>query len=118
MIEQAFFVFATAINLMAAFWIIAALFTKRLQTMPAWHRIGLTVGAMGLLAQAMRNIQFLVTGVSATDSDLPLWFLKDLGYGLIAFHSMWLVFTGQLTLNHTNTTPAKKPAARKTAAKK
>lgn len=120
MIEQVFFVFATAVNLVAAFWIIGALFTKRLQRMPAWHRVGLTVGAIGLLAQAMRNIQFLVTGVSAADSELPLWFLKDLGYGLIAFHSMWLVFSGQLVLNEpVKTEPVKrKPAAKKTAIKK
>lgn len=98
MIDQTFFVAVTVIDLVAAGWIIAAMFTPRLQTMPKWHRVGLLVGCMGLLVQALRNIQFLTTGVSATDSDLPFWVLKDLGYGLIAFHSIWLVFRGRLEL--------------------
>jgi hypothetical protein len=97
-IEKAFFIAVTVIDLVAAGWIIAALFTPRLQTMPKWHRVGLLVGCVGLLVQALRNIQFLTTGVSATDSELPLWALKDLGYGLIAFHSIWLVFSGRLNL--------------------
>lgn len=98
MTEKMFFIVVTFVDLVAAGWIIAALFTPRLQTMPKWHRVGLLVGCIGLLAQALRNIQFLATGVSATDADLPLWVLKDLGYGLIAFHSIWLVFSGRLTL--------------------
>lgn len=119
MMEQAFFVAVTVVDLVAAGWIIAALFTPRLQTMPKWHRVGLLVGCIGLLAQALRNIQFLTTGVSATDADLPLWVLKDLGYGLIAFHSIWLVFSGRLTLTkelEPLPTPAPpKPAPRKRA---
>lgn len=98
MTEKMFFIIVTFVDLVAAGWIIAALFTPRLQTMPKWHRVGLLVGCIGLLAQALRNIHFLTTGVSATDADLPLWVLKDLGYGLIAFHSIWLVFSGRLTL--------------------
>ena len=99
MIEKLFFVFATIVDLVAALWIVAALFTSRLQSMPRWHMAGLAVGAFGLMAQAVRNIEFLATGVSAPDSHLPLWFLKDLGYGMIAFDSIWRVMTGRLNLN-------------------
>lgn len=125
--EKSFFILVTIVDLVAAGWILAALFTPRLQTMPKWHRVGLLVGSVGLLAQALRNIQFLTTGVSASDSDLPLWFLKDLGYGLIAFHSIFLVFSGRLSLAKTQepnsesettdkktTLPTRKPATKRT----
>lgn len=113
MIEKIFFIAVTVVDLVAAGWIIAALFTPRLQTMPKWHRVGLLVGCIGLLVQALRNIQFLTTGVSAADSDLPLWALKDLGYGLIAFHSIWLVFSGRLQLTK-ETEPVKAQAGQPT----
>lgn len=94
-----FFIFATAVDLFAAAWIIGALFTDRMQRLPKWHQVGLSVGASGLLFQAFRNIYFLYTGESLHDSDLPTWFLKDLGYAIIAFHSVWLIFSGHLNLN-------------------
>lgn len=118
MMEHAFFIAVTVVDLVAACWMVAALFTPRLQTMPKWHRVGLLVGSIGLLAQALRNIQFLTTGVSATDSDLPLWVLKDLGYGLIAFHSIWLVYSGRLTLGNEAQAPKKKAPARKRTVRK
>lgn len=112
--EQAFFVFATAVDFVAAFWILGALFTDRLQRLPRWHLMGLSVGALGLLFQAMRNIQFLMTGISPSDANLPIWFLKDMGYALIAFHSIWLIVQGRLSLNSPPTptptpTPRTKP---------
>ena len=107
--EQLFFVFATICNLFAAFWILGALFTDRMQQLPGWHKVGLSVGALGLLAQALRNIEFLVTGVSMSDTELPFWFLKDLGYALIAFHSVVLICQGKLKMN-TPPTPLKKQA--------
>jgi hypothetical protein len=112
--ETVFFVFATTVNFLTATWILAALFTDRVQRMPRWHLMGLAVGCLGLLFQAMRNLQFLVTGVSPTDSDLPFWFLKDMGYALIAGHSVWLVVAGKLKLN--DEAPPK-PAPAKTAAR-
>lgn len=99
MTDKAFFIFVTVLNLTTAAWILLALFTVKFQAMPKWHRIGLVVGSMGLLAQALRNMQFLLTGVSMGDSDLPMWFLKDLGYAIVAYHSMYLVFTGHLKLD-------------------
>jgi hypothetical protein len=102
--EQVFFIFATAVDFLTAFWILGALFTDRLQKLPRWHLIGLSVGALGLVFQGLRNLQFLMTGVSPSDSDLPIWFLKDMGYALIAFHSIWLILQGKLQLNKTPTT--------------
>lgn len=45
--------------------------------------------AVGLLAQAFRNAQFLITGESPTDSTLPLWALKDIGGSMAV---MWAVY--------------------------
>jgi hypothetical protein len=112
--EQAFFIFATVVDFVAAFWILGALFTDKLQRLPRWHLMGLSVGALGLLFQGFRNIQFLLTGVSPSDADLPIWFLKDMGYALIAFHSIWLILQGRLRLNKPTdqpVTPAPAPAA-------
>jgi hypothetical protein len=115
--EQGFFIFATAVDFLAAFWILGALFTDRVQKLPRWHLMGLSVGALGLLFQGMRNIQFLTTGVSPSDADLPVWFLKDMGYAIIAFHSIWLILAGKLHLNNTPaaaSAPAKMPAPKRT----
>ena len=112
--EQAFFIFATVVDFVTAFWILGALFTDKLQKLPRWHLMGLSVGALGLLFQGMRNIQFLLTGVSPSDAELPIWFLKDIGYALIAFHSIWLILQGRLHLNNPPEkadTPAPAPAA-------
>ena len=108
--QQAFFIFATTVNFLTAFWIIGALFTDRMQRLPRWHLMGLSVGSLGLIFQALRNIEFLTTGVSPADSDLPIWFLKDMGYALIAFHSVWLILAGKLRLNDQANTPAPAPA--------
>jgi hypothetical protein len=99
MSEVIFFVFATVVNLITAFWIMGALFTDRLQRLPKWHMMGLSIGALGLIFQALRNIQFLLTGESPSDAELPIWFLKDMGYALIAFHSIILVVQDKLHLN-------------------
>jgi hypothetical protein len=118
--EQAFFIFATAVDFVTAFWIIGALFTDKLQRLPRWHLMGLSVGALGLLFQGMRNIQFLTTGVSPSDADLPVWFLKDMGYALIAFHSIWLILQGRLHLNkqpEQPPVPASEPVAAPAQAK-
>jgi hypothetical protein len=105
-----FFIIATIVNIIAAAWILGAIFTDRIQSLPRWHILGLLAGGAGLLWQAFRNILFLVTGVSPSDSDLPLWFLKDLGYIIIAFSSIWLVLRGTLKLNNP---PPKKPTTKR-----
>jgi hypothetical protein len=118
--EQAFFIFATAVDFVTAFWILGALFTDKLQRLPRWHLMGLSVGALGLLFQGFRNIQFLLTGVSPSDAELPIWFLKDMGYALIAFHSIWLILQGRLHLNkqpEQTPAPASEPVAAPAQAK-
>lgn len=42
-------------------------------------KVGAMLACFGLLGQALRNLQFLLTGISPHDADLPLWMLKDLG---------------------------------------
>lgn len=42
-------------------------------------KIGAVFAVFGLMGQAMRNIQYFVTGVSPSDIELPFWMLKDLG---------------------------------------
>lgn len=114
--DTVFFIIATASNFIASAWILGALFTDRLQALPQWHRIGLLVGVAGLLVQAMRNLWFLFTGESLADSELPLWYLKDLGYFIIAAHSIYLVMKGHLKLN--TSSPVKKPPVKKAPAKR
>jgi len=109
-VEQAFFIFATAVDFLTAFGIIGALFTDRMQRLPRWHLMGLSVGSLGLIFQALRNIEFLVTGVSLCDNETPSWFLKDMGYAIIVFHGFWLILAGKLKLNDQANTPAPAPA--------
>ena len=80
-----FFFLITLIDIAAAIIISMGGLSERMRLYPAWHKIGLQVAAIGLIAQAFRNIYFMITGVSAQDSDLPLWVLKDLGIAMIAF---------------------------------
>ena len=47
------------------------------------HRVGLWVGAVGLLGQAVRNLIYLITGEALSDHELPIWVLKDAGYWII-----------------------------------
>ena len=79
------FAILTVTNLAAAFIIYAGAMSDRMRLYPTWHKVGLIFAATGLVFQAVRNIQFLVTGVSPSDSDLPFWALKDIGISLIAF---------------------------------
>jgi hypothetical protein len=105
-----FFVVATVLDVLASIWMMVALFTNKVQHMPKWHRAGLALGAFGLIAQATRNIEFLVTGVSPHDSTLPLWFLKDLGYIVIAGYSVVLVAKGRIDLSVVGRMPEAPPA--------
>lgn len=86
------FVILTVTNLAAALILFAGALSERMRLYPVWHKVGLIVAALGLTAQAIRNIQFLLTGISPTDMDAPLWVLKDIGISLIAFyyvHHAW-----------------------------
>lgn len=85
-----FFILMTVIDLTAAAIVFVGALNERMRLYPAWHKVGLILASCGLLAQGMRNIQFIATGVSPSDADLPLWALKDLGIALIAFFYVWL----------------------------
>ena len=45
----------------------------------AMIRWGAIIACFGLVGQVLRNIQYLATGVSPSDADLPFWMLKDFG---------------------------------------
>jgi hypothetical protein len=81
----AFFVFMTVLDLSAAAIVFAGALSEKMRLYPTWHKIGLIVASIGLVSQGLRNIQFIATGVSPTDSDLPLWALKDTGIAIIAY---------------------------------
>jgi hypothetical protein len=84
------FLLLTIVNIGASLIIFAGALSERMRLYPTWHKVGLIVAALGLAAQAMRNVQFLVTGVSPLDTDIPLWALKDIGIALIAYCYLWL----------------------------
>ncbi len=46
---------------------------------------GAIIACFGLIGQVLRNIQFLVTGYSPHDTELPLWMLKDFGLCMMIF---------------------------------
>lgn len=75
----------TVIDLTAAAIIFAGALSERMRLYPVWHKVGMLVAVMGLVAQGMRNIQYLATGISPSDLDMPLWALKDLGIALVAY---------------------------------
>ena len=75
----------TVIDLTAAMIIFAGALSERMRLYPVWHKIGMLVAVVGLVAQGARNIQFIYTGISPSDIDLPLWALKDLGIAIVAY---------------------------------
>jgi len=84
------FFLATVVDLTAALIIFVGALSERMRLYPAWHKVGLIVAVVGLVCQAFRNIEFLTTGISPHDSDLPLWILKDLGIAIIAYFYLYL----------------------------
>lgn len=83
---EAGFVALTLINLAAAAIIFGGALSERMRLYPTWHKVGLILAAFGLVAQALRNVHFLYTGVSPSDLDFPFWALKDLGIATIGFY--------------------------------
>jgi hypothetical protein len=69
----------------------------------------LVIGAIGLTVQGVRNIQFLITGVSPLDSDAPLWMLKDLGLALIAFSYFFILVKSYFKPSVPETVPEPEP---------
>jgi len=93
------FLLLTIINIGATIILFAGALNERAMLYPKWHKVGLIVAALGLAFQAIRNIEFLVTGVSPSDADLPLWALKDLGIAIIAYFYLWLGIQAYLDKN-------------------
>lgn len=83
--EIIFFVAVTVMDLSAALIIFMGALSDRMRLYPTWHKVGLIVALIGLVAQGFRNIQYLSTGVSPSDSDMPIWVFKDAGISTIAF---------------------------------
>lgn len=79
------FVLISIVDITASVIIFAGALSERMRLYPAWHKIGLIMAAMGLVAQAFRNMAYLFTGISPSDADLPLWILKDAGIATIAY---------------------------------
>lgn len=84
------FTLLTVADLAAALILFAGALSERMRLYPVWHKIGLIAAALGLAAQGIRNVQFLVTGISPNDADMPLWALKDIGISIIAFTYLYL----------------------------
>ncbi len=92
-------------------------------------RWGVGFYGLGLLFQLSRNIIYLSTGVSPTDSFLPAWALKDLGGTMVAIWFVRMLVWSPDTLQRLMravmanflpapvpqpaTAPAKKPAAKR-----
>jgi hypothetical protein len=93
------FILLTLSNLGASLILFAGALSERMRLFPTWHKVGLVIAAFGLLAQGLRNIQFLVTGVSPSDTDVPLWALKDIGIAIIAYCYLWLAIRAYLDKN-------------------
>lgn len=87
------FAILTVIDLGGALIIFAGALNERMRLYPTWHKVGLIMASLGLAAQGIRNIQFMVTGISPTDADLPLWAMKDVGIGIIAFVYLYKAVT-------------------------
>lgn len=96
------FTVLTVIDLTAAIIIFLGALKERMRLYPSWHKVGLILASVGLVAQAFRNIEFLVTGSSPSDLDMPLWALKDLGISLIAFGYVYLCMKGKYPSSHMN----------------
>lgn len=109
MIELGFFAL-TIVDLTAAAIISAAALSPRMQLYPSWHKLGMLVACIGLIAQAYRNMVFLTTGQMQNDMNVPLWAFKDCGISLVAFGYAALGFRHYRA--NKKTTQEKKPNAK------
>jgi hypothetical protein len=89
--QDILFISITIIDLLAAGIIFGGALSDLTLRCKPWFKTALVIGAIGLTVQGVRNIQFLITGVSPLDSDAPLWMLKDLGLALIAFSYFFIL---------------------------
>ena len=75
----------TVINVLVGFLIIIMVSSSKLPVINVSTptRVGLWIGAVGLICQALRT-GFMLIYSSFPFSDFPIWMLKDIGYWFIA----------------------------------
>lgn len=93
------FILVTLIDLSAAAIIFLGALSERMRLYPAWHKIGLMTAVVGLICQSFRNLQFITTGHSPSDADMPLWILKDMGIAIIAYFYLYLAIKARFSPN-------------------
>jgi ABC-type thiamin/hydroxymethylpyrimidine transport system permease subunit len=113
MMTDAGFLLLTITNIVASIIIFAGALSERMRLFPTWHKVGLIIAALGLVFQAGRNVQFLVTGISPSDADLPVWALKDIGISVVAFFYAYIAYEGWKKAKEPIKTPTKTPTKRK-----
>lgn len=83
------FMAITAIDVLGAFIISLSVFNPKLNHFSNCFKAGLVFLMLGLIGQAFRNVEFLLTGISLTDASLPVWAFKDIGVTLVAVSWLW-----------------------------
>jgi len=113
--------------------IVVGLLHERSHLFPSYHKVGLIVAAVGLLAQSAQCLQYLVAGITVSVLSFPSWAFISYGiaaigggYGLAAYKEFHQVKREEkieaavvaLHKDEKIAVAAKKPAVRKTPAKK
>ena len=99
-LEYTVFLVMTVTNVIGAVMLLIGLFADELENISKFYKAAFIFGATGLMWQAFRNGVYLLTGESLSDTELPFWYLKDLGWVVIGFYFAYLMKTKELTLNH------------------
>lgn len=84
------FSFITFLDLSAAIIIFLGALSERMRLYPMWHKVGLIIAVVGLVDQAFRNLQFILTGYATPDNVAPLWAMKDVGLAIIAYTYLYI----------------------------
>lgn len=118
--------------------IVLGLFREHQRFYPSWHKIGLIIMAVGMLAQGVECVHYFLTGSTASVFGLPTWAFKDYSVAIICGGYMWMAhqeFVAARTAAQSSVvaalaataakrsatakkTPAKKVVAKKVPAKK
>lgn len=91
------FILITIMDLSAAAIIFTGALSERMRLYPVWHKVGLITAVVGLVCQSIRNLQFVFTGHSPSDADMPLWVLKDAGIAIIAYYYAYMAITSHFS---------------------
>lgn len=70
--------------------IVMGLFREHQRFYPSWHKIGLIIMAVGMLAQGVECIHFFLTGSTGTVFGLPMWAFKDYSVAIICGGYVWM----------------------------